>query len=139
MKQILPVSLGILLAGCITLPSPSQEDIQAMSFVELCLHVASPFYEEDSINAAYAELKSYVTAKELRRIQKGAIAIGMTEDVLYCSRGLPWDSTVRVSQYGRSKQLRYGSESFVYLRDGKVTSWTGNPSSQSTRSWHADL
>ena len=139
MKQILPVSLVILLTGCITLPSPSQEDILAMNFVELCLHVGSVFYEEDSINAAYAELKTHVTAKELRWIQQETIAIGMTEDVLYCSRGLPRDSTVRVSQYGRSKQLKYGPKSVVYLRNGKVTAWTGRPISPRTSSWHADL
>ena len=130
MKQILPVSLGILLTGCITFPSPPQEDILAMTFVELCLHSASVFYEDDSINAAYAELKTRVTAQEFKWIQTETIAIGMTEDVLYCSRGKPWDYTVRVSQYGQSKQLRYGSESFVYLRDGKVTSWSGNPTAQ---------
>ena len=65
MKQILPVSLVILLTGCITLPSPSQEDIQAMNFEELCAHAQDFLYEEDSRNAAYAELKvHHVTAKE---------------------------------------------------------------------------
>ena len=140
MKQILPVSLVILLTGCITLPSPSQEDIQAMNFEELCAHAQDFLYEEDSRNAAYAELKvHHVTAKELRWIQEETIAIGMTEEVLYCARGAPWDSTVRVSQYGRSKQLRYGSESFVYLHDGKVTSWYGNPRNNTRSfSWPKD-
>ena len=135
MKQILPVSLVILLTGCITLPSPPQEDILAMNFEELCLHVANPFYEDDSINAAYAELKTRVTAKEFRWIQNETIAIGMTEDVLYCSRGATRDTTDMVSQYGVSKVLRYGPESVVYLHDGKVKSWYGNPRRQRIDSW----
>ena len=135
MKQILPVSLVILLTGCITLPSPSQEDIQAMNFEELCLHLASTFYEDDSINAAYAELKTRVTAKEFRWIQEEKIAIGMTEEVLYCARGATWDNTDMVSQYGPSKVLRYGPESVVYLHDGKVASWYGNPRSQRIDTW----
>tara|TARA_B100000767_G_scaffold107266_1_gene102876 strand:- start:17 stop:439 length:423 start_codon:yes stop_codon:yes gene_type:complete len=136
MKLILPVSLGILLTGCITFPSPSQEDILAMNFEELCLHSASVYYEDDSINAAYAELKAnHVTAKELRWIQKEAIAIGMTQKVLFCARGATRHSTDMVSQYGTSRVLRYGPESAVYLHDGKVTSWYGNPRKLRIYSW----
>lgn len=57
------------------------------------------------------------------KVAKGLIWIGMTEDMLIDSWGLPDDINTTVTRYGSRKQYVYGLGQYVYVVDGIVDSW----------------
>lgn len=61
--------------------------------------------------------------KHIKDVQDGAITKGMTEKCLILSWGLPFQQNeVTSSRVGRLQQFIY-SDTRVFIRNGKITSW----------------
>jgi hypothetical protein len=97
------VSLTLLVSGCITY-GPKQR-------------------------IAFADGHPELTHKERSAILDGKIYMGCSRKVLIASWGPPNKINKTVTRYGVHEQFvygtysRYGSPNYVYVEDGKVTSW----------------
>lgn len=58
-----------------------------------------------------------------KKIAFGNVWIGMTEKMLLDSRGYPENINRTVTKYGENKQYVYLGNKYVYVENGKVTSW----------------
>lgn len=58
-----------------------------------------------------------------KKIAFGSIWIGMTEEMLLDSKGVFINVNRTVSKYGESKQYVYPGQNYVYVENGRVTSW----------------
>lgn len=76
-----------------------------------------------------AKSRGLFTDEEIKLIKEKKIRIGMSEEALIASWGSPRKVNRSVGRYGVHKQYVYGSHSgystptYVYVENGKVTSW----------------
>lgn len=57
-------------------------------------------------------------------VKKGLVKVGLLPDELEASWGPPWQKNITDGAYGRREQWVYGDSTYVYLVNGKVTSWS---------------
>ena len=74
-------------------------------------------FREDAIR------RGLVRAENAERIRKGSIAIGFDRLELVLAIGAPRSVNRTVTAYGTTEQLVYAYGLYVYLEDGRVTSW----------------
>ena len=106
--------------------------LKAMSKDEVCLAYGNALRkgEVDKIGSLpdIAKLvKKELAHRKLKLddslVRKGHIKIGVSECQLYASWGMPEDQNRTVGSWGVHIQHIYGSGTYVYTENGKVTSW----------------
>lgn len=132
LREIGLISLIVVLGGCagspIRIGMMSPEALRAESSYNLCIA-----YYSSKLGNAKAELirRNAIPDDEWPVIEQSKIRIGMSELGLVCSWGYPRTSNKTVTRYGESKQWVYSlgagySGQYVYIENGKVTSWQTN-------------
>lgn len=118
--------IALLLAACAAPPS-GPESFAGMTDATLCNNwvtaarsgmtaFAEPAWEELSRRRA-------LTARDVEDVTAGVVRVGMSEAAAICAWG-PMDRANRAGgAYGEMSQLVMASGSYVYTRDGRVTSW----------------
>ncbi len=123
----------VLCFGCVT-----AENIPERSTKEICQlahlpHLGSHHQEllaaELDRRGIFADQSNTKHKPAVEIIRKGYIWRGMTEKQLRCARGTPLSVNHTVGAWGIHKQWVYGDtrrsfyRSFVYTKNGVVTSW----------------
>lgn len=80
---------------------------------------------------SFPDIMKYVKKEAKRRglrfddslVRKGHIKIGISECQLFASWGITGDQNESVGRWGVHAQYVYGGGTYVYMENGKVTSW----------------
>ena len=129
MKKIITILLPLLaLTACAGSPARismmSPEDLKFESNNALCRGYS--FSKSDKLKMVIKD-RNLFTENDWALIENGQIRIGMSEEGLICSWGLPLSGVNKsVGSWGVRKQYVYGMNSrrpYVYVQDGKISSW----------------
>ena len=84
-----------------------------------------PVVRKGTLPEAFAALASRkeFSAKELGLIGSQRIELDMSENAMLCALGYPEDSNRTVGSWGVHTQHVYGDGLYIYVQNGKVTSW----------------
>lgn len=87
--------------------------------------------EADALAAAvekrrsdYIESHPGLSESTRSAVKKGLVQVGLLPEELGASWGPPWRKNISDGAYGRREQWVYGDSTYVYLVNGKVTSWS---------------
>ncbi|HAF00409.1 MAG TPA: hypothetical protein DCG63_03855 [Methylophilaceae bacterium] len=131
MKKVSIVIMMLFMAGCTTMTpekfalKTDDEVCRASGYLRNILggkKLAEPWMRE-------LEKRNLLTEREIAAVNNKEIFIGMTECALYASWGSPKRTNRSVSHDGINIQNIYGDYSkyskptYVYTRNGVVTSW----------------
>ena len=130
MKALLSLLASLLLAlslmGCahlVGLPFKiaflSEAEVAQLSVQDLCK--GREFFPKTVENALRG--KRVFSRLELEMIMKNKIHLGMSEEALLCSWGLPDDLNISVRERGDQREYVYEPDQYVYVEDGKVVGW----------------
>ena len=106
--------------------------LKAMSKDEVCLAYGNALRKGEVDKIGSLPDMAKLVKKELARrklklddslIRKGHIKMGISECQLYASWGMPEDQNRTVGGWGVHIQYVYGSGTYVYTENGRVTSW----------------
>lgn len=133
-RSIIFTFIFALLGGCVS--APSKVNLGMLNNEELCwrmnylrMHGAGtigPLLVQQPEGTSYWEeivSRGYFSQSELDLIDSKSIQMGMREEALICSWGRPSDVNKSVGSWGEHKQYVYGGGSYVYVENGRVTSW----------------
>jgi hypothetical protein len=67
--------------------------------------------------------RSSIAESEVALVKAQKIQLGMSETALLCSWGRPQKVNRTVNASGEHKQYVYGSNTYVYVENGKIDSW----------------
>ena len=105
--------------------------LKAMSKDEVCLAYGNALRKGEIDGVALPDIAKLVKKELARRklklddslARKGQIKIGISECQLYASWGMSKDQNRTVGDWGVHIQNVYGSGTYVYTENGRVTSW----------------
>ena len=152
MTKIIAICLALILSGCAGSPiaifNMSPEELRSVDVKELCSAYAHPWaakeskiraellsrdveiVKDPSVRGGYSVIGTLpFTAREWQAIDARRIFVGMSENALICSWGLP-DSCggITRSSYGPTQYAYQSCEGysshFVYVEDGTVMDWS---------------
>ncbi|MDH5393944.1 MAG: hypothetical protein OEY11_12215 [Gammaproteobacteria bacterium] len=130
-KGIISLLTATLITACAGSPMRisfmSDQEIKAERSGNLCNAYA--LNRSDRVRAELIR-RNEITDEEWKVIDNKKIRIGISELALVCSWGAPTRINNQASRHGSSKQYVYrqgysGRGQFVYIRQGKVSSWQG--------------
>jgi len=132
-KNVLLISVGLIMAACY--PRVSVENVRTISDADLC--VANTATAASGWELARQEIlrRGLLTQEELRLVDNRTIRVGMPECGLLAMKGYPrpprWCGKINTSggSYGTHRQYvyrpcgSYGTTTYVYVENGRVSSW----------------
>lgn len=99
-----------------------------LAFVAVVVIIAVKFSAGGNESAALGQLQAQAAERQEADFQRAAAAqkilIGMPAALVAKAWGEPQKKIEQASAGGASEQWVYPGFNYVYLRDGKVTSWT---------------
>jgi len=132
MRNAILCGFFTLLAGCagsaLQLSGMDAEELRTVSTDDLISAIGTKSFRTEAMLTEAMRRKLF-TYDELSLVRKRQITVGISETALLASWGPPAQVNRSVSAYGVNKQYvygaytEYGSPKFVYVDDGKVTSW----------------
>ena len=118
--------LSLSLMGCarlVGLPLKiaflTDAEVSELSVLDLC--GGREFFPK-TVEKALRE-KGVFSKLEMEMIMKSKIHLGMSEEALLCSWGLPDDLNVSVRERGDQREYVYHPDRYVYVEGGKVVGW----------------
>ena len=118
--------LALSLMGCarlVGLPLKiaflTDAEVSELSVLDLCR--GREFFPK-TVERALRE-KGVFSKLEMEMIMKSKIHLGMSEEALVCSWGLPDDLNVSVRERGDQREYVYHPDQYVYVEGGKVVGW----------------
>lgn len=133
MKQIVLVLIVLaLVVGCAGSPANlatmNETQLSTVTDDQLISALGNRIYRNNQMFQEALQ-RSLLTEDEIVLIKDRKIRIGMSETALIASWGSPNKINRSVGNYGVHKQYiygsysRYSSRTYVYVENGKVTSW----------------
>lgn len=139
-KSFLIFFLVSLFSACTSVPA---KPLYSLTNEELCIKLSQQrSFEEVGSNVfllmlnqstgtpyvlddLYAELsrRKPFSDEDLNLVFEQRVQKGMSELALYCSWGKPKSINISYGSWGDHKQFVYGYGYYVYVENGKVTSW----------------
>ena len=96
------------------------DSLPTMPIQELCA-----LYRKGTVPEAFSQIagRKDFSAEEISLIRSQSIELGMSEGTMLCAFGYPEDSHRTVGSWGVHTQHVYGHGLYIYVENGKVTSW----------------